>query len=147
LNKSKLAQAGLNNTTSPFSANLKEALTAFLAESTSIICATLSLKNSINFELSVNASIINNLSITRCRFNNLTSSGSVEDIRSAIAIINKDSEIFLKEEKEFSLKKEGEESLIEFGGNPEQNLGFIRGISKNSTPITFDFSIKNHLKN
>jgi hypothetical protein len=43
----------------------------------------------INFELTSNSAVINNLSVTNCRFNNLSSSGIYDDIRPAVAIINK----------------------------------------------------------
>lgn len=42
----------------------------------------------INFELSTNTSILNNLTITNCRFNNNNVSGTKEDLRAAISIIN-----------------------------------------------------------
>jgi hypothetical protein len=42
----------------------------------------------INFELSTNTSVLSNLSVTNCRFNNLNASGSFDDVRPAVAIIN-----------------------------------------------------------
>lgn len=42
----------------------------------------------INFELSANTSILKNLTITNCQFNNNNVSGIKEDMRAAIAIIN-----------------------------------------------------------
>jgi hypothetical protein len=42
----------------------------------------------ICFELSNNTSVLSNVGITNCRFNNLNSVGSYDDIRPAIAIIN-----------------------------------------------------------
>ncbi len=42
----------------------------------------------INFELSASSSIISNLNITNCKFNNTNVSGLKEDLRAAISIIN-----------------------------------------------------------
>lgn len=43
----------------------------------------------INFELTTNSSVISNLRITNCRFNNTKTSNLIEDLKSAIAIINR----------------------------------------------------------
>lgn len=43
----------------------------------------------INFELTNTSSILSNLRITNCRFNNTKTSELIEDLRSAIAIINR----------------------------------------------------------
>ena len=43
----------------------------------------------ISFELTTNTSILSNLSVTNCRFNNLIAAGAYDDVRPAIAIINK----------------------------------------------------------
>lgn len=42
----------------------------------------------INFNLTTNTSILSNVNITNCKFNNLKAAGSYDDIRAAIAIIN-----------------------------------------------------------
>jgi hypothetical protein len=42
----------------------------------------------INFELSTNTSILKNLTITNCRFNNNNVSGTKDDLRAAVSIIN-----------------------------------------------------------
>lgn len=42
----------------------------------------------INFELSTNVSVFNNLSINNCEFNHLNLGGVIEDYRAAISIIN-----------------------------------------------------------
>ena len=42
----------------------------------------------INFELSSTSSMLSNLSVTNCKFNNTNFGGATEDVRAAIAIIN-----------------------------------------------------------